>query len=216
MAGTTVLPDWLRELDEAARDALSKLPSMAVPSGTTLFRPGEDPRGFVLVLRGKVGVHLLGRNGRELRLYTVEPGETCIQTTIGLLGGNSYTGEAIAESDLDVIMVPPPLFHRLMGQSPTFREFVFRAFGTRLGDVMHVLEQVAFVKIEQRLARHLLENADSNGKVNATHQDIAVAIGSVREVVSRRLDAMEANHLVKLDRGTVTITDRVTLGRMSE
>ena len=80
---------------------------------------------------------------------------------------------------------------------------------------MRVLEQVAFVKVEERLAAALIDRADGLGVVAATHQELATAIGSAREVVSRRLEALGTKGLVELDRGSIRIVDAKGLKRLS-
>ncbi|MBT9372484.1 Crp/Fnr family transcriptional regulator [Rhizobium sp. CSW-27] len=206
---------FLAALDADGRRELQGLRPVHVPARTTLFRPGDAAQSFVVLLSGRIGVYLTGRNGRELLLYAVTPGETCVQTTLGVLGGAPYTGEAIAETDLVAVMVPPAVFERLMAGSAPFRQFVFHAFAARLGDLMFVLEQVAFVRVEQRLARALIERADAAGEVLATHQDLAVAIGTAREVVSRRLEAMASKGWIASERGSVRLLDRAALAKMA-
>ncbi|MCU0790857.1 MAG: Crp/Fnr family transcriptional regulator [Nitratireductor sp.] len=214
--------DWLAasgigsEIDPAAAGRLSHLRPAAVPKGSVLFRPGDDPAGFVLVLSGRIAVYLTGPNGREILLYTVEPGETCIQTTVGLVGGQAYSGEAVAETDLSVVSIPKGEFSRLMHESTRFRSYVFRAFGDRLGDVTRLLEQVAFVRIDQRLAAALLDARDGSGSIAATHQEIARRIGSVREVVSRKLETFARTRLIVMDRGQIRILDQAGLSRIRD
>lgn len=202
-------------MDEVSLSALKLLKPTLIKRGQVVFRPGDMASGFFIVLSGHIGVFLTGMSGREMRLYEVEPGETCIQTTLGLLGGENYGGEAIAETDISAIVVPRNVFLDLMNRSHWFRHYVFRAFAGRMGDITHVLEQVAFVRVEQRLAGELLAIAGAKGVVHATHQDLAVAIGSVREVVSRRLEAFERDGLVALERGQISIKDRAGLRRLS-
>lgn len=203
------------DLDDEAKAELSTLKPGHIAKGTVLFRPGDEAPGFFLIASGRVGVYLVGRGGREILLYAVAPGETCVQTTLGLLGGQAYAGEAVAETDLVAFIVPRGVFSRLMERSAGFRQFVFRAFGARLADVMRVLEQVAFVKVEERLAAALIDRADGLGVVAATHQELATAIGSAREVVSRRLEALGTKGLVELDRGSIRIVDAKGLKRLS-
>ncbi len=198
-------------VDDISRPYLARLKHARMPSGAVLFRPGDSPQGFVLVLGGRVGVYLTGQNGRELRLYAVLQGASCIQTTLGLLGEGTYTGEALAETDVDLVLVPAADFRHLIAQSAAFRTFVFRAFGARMADVTHTLEQIAFVRVEARLAAYLVENADPDGLVIATHQSIATAIGSVREVISRRLEGFNRHGVITLERGHVQIIDRKAL-----
>lgn len=203
------------DLDEEAKAELAALKPALVPKGTVLFRPGDQAPGFFLIASGRVGVYLVGRGGREILLYSVAPRETCVQTTLGLLGGQAYAGEAVAETDLVAFVVPRGSFARLMDRSASFRAFVFRAFGARLGDIMRVLEQVAFVKVEERLATLLVERADGGGTVLATHQELATAIGSAREVVSRRLELLSGKGLVELDRGSIRIVNPGGLKRLA-
>lgn len=102
-----------------------------------------------------------------------------------------------------------------MADSVAFRHFVFRAFADRLGDLMFVLEQVAFVKVEQRLAHALLARADEEGHVALTHQELAVIIGTAREVVSRRLEALVSKGVVANERGQIRLINRAELARMA-
>ena len=108
--------------------------------------------GFVVVLSGRIDVTLTGTSGREILLYAVAPGQSCIQTTLGLLGDEAYTGEAVTAGPVEMVLIPRPLFLRLMDEDAGFRAFVLHAFGRRMADLTRVLEQVAFGRIDQRLA----------------------------------------------------------------
>lgn len=202
-------------LSEAAGAALDRLVPAHVPAGTVLFRPGDTAQGFVLVLDGRVEVHLTGSSGREILLYSVEPGQSCVQTTLGLMGGQPYTGEAVATLDSSLISVPLPLFRDLMTTEASFRDFVFEAFGRRMEDMMQLLERVAFQRVEGRLARALLDLA-RDGDVHATQADLAVRIGSAREVVSRRLDTFARKGWVTRERGHVRLSDPAALRALAE
>ena len=205
--------NWLTEavlpegIDAASLATFKDLKVQVIPAGGVVFRPGEDARGFVIVLSGRISVYLTGSTGRDILLYDVTRGESCVQTTLGLLGGDAYTGEAIAETDVRAVLVPRAAFLDLMDQSNWFRHLVFRAFAARINDITKVLELVAFVKVEQRLARQLLALAGSDGIITQTHQDLAVAIGSAREVVSRRLELLAKQGLITQERGQITIVN---------
>ncbi len=207
--------DWisaspLSNLEPEARAKLAPIQARALPKGTPLFHAGDEVQGFAVVLSGKVGVYLTGAGGREILLYDITPGKTCVQSTIGLMGQELYSAEAICEVDTRLAFLPRPLFSALLGSSPAFRAYVFSAFAERMHSMMHLLEQVAFVRVETRLAAALLKLAEG-GVVHATHAELATHIGSAREVVSRRLDALAKRGLVRLDRGLVTLTDPATL-----
>ena len=192
------------------RAALDRLAPFAAPRGTVLFRPGDSVEGFVIVLSGRIDVFLTGPTGRDILLYAVEPGQSCIQSTLGLLGGDDYSGEAVTRSDCRLVLIPRGVFLSLMGRDEGFRTFVFHAFAQRMQSMMHLLEKVAFQRIECRLAETLLQWAE-NGVLHATHAEIATMIGSAREVVSRRLDAFSRRGIVALERGNVRLLDEATL-----
>lgn len=205
----------LNDLDTATQARLTQLPVQTIPKNTVLFSPGDAARGFAIVLSGQIDVFLTGTTGRELLLYSITPGQSCIQSTLGLLGGEDYTGEAIAVSDCTAVMIPRDLFLALLDSSSPFRNFVFRAFAGRMQSTMHLLERVAFQKVESRLAEALLNRCNDN-VVHATHQDLATSIGSAREVISRRLDALARRGIVRLDRGAVHILDSAALTRLAD
>lgn len=202
-------------LDPGDSARLDALPVQTVPRGTRLFAPGERAAGFAVVLSGRVEVSLTGPSGREILLYAVEPGQSCIQSTLGLMGDEPYSGEAICAGEVRLALIPAGLFHGLMERSGPFREFVFRALAMRMSDMTQLLERVAFTRVEARLAQALLELAQGEA-VEATHAELAARIGSAREVVSRRLEAMAKRGLVATDRGRVDLRDRVGLRRMAE
>lgn len=206
--------DWvdrltaLAGLDGAARSVLAAVPPRHVPRGAVVFRAGDEARAFFIVLAGRIAVTITAPTGREILLYEVAGGETCVQTTVALLGDRRYEGEARVTEDAEAVVIPRSTFDRLMAESPAFRAFVFASFGRRLSDVIHLLEKVAFLPVESRLAAMLLLRAGKGDMVAATHQELAAAIGSAREVVSRRLDLLRDRGLVELARGQVTIRDR--------
>lgn len=207
-AGLDGLPLW-------AERELEALTLAHVPRGTVLFRPGQTASAFVVVLSGRIDVFLTGPTGREILLYSVEPGQSCVQTTLGLLGGEDYAGEAVAGEEADVVAIPRGLFLRLMDEAPPFRAFVFHAFGARMQDMLHLLERVAFQRVESRLAAALLA-LDQGGEVRATQAELATRIGTAREVVSRRLDGFVRRGWVATDRGQVRLRDPLALRRLAE
>ena len=206
MGWTSGAPD-LAALAPDARRALDAIQPMDVPKGAVLFRPGDAVRGYVFVLEGRVGVHLVGPTGRDILLYEVVPGKSCIQSTLGLLGGEDYTGEAIAQAPARIVLLPRTTFLKLLDVEPSFRRLVFAAFAERLQAMMHLVEAVAFQKVEVRLATYILSHADETGCLEATQQDMASAIGSAREVVSRQLDTLARRGWLTHKRGIVQITD---------
>ena len=200
----------LAGLSGPLRAELDQLEVRQIGKGQVLFRAGDVAQGFVVVLSGRIEVTLTSPGGRGILLYTVEPGQSCVQTTLGLMADEAYSGEALAVSDLALVMIPRGLFQRLMDGDPGFRRFVLTAFGRRMQDVTRLLEQVAFESVESRLAAALLDLAQQ-GVVHATQAELAARIGSAREVISRRLDAFHRQGWVDTDRGVVRILNRAAL-----
>ncbi|PPQ40385.1 CRP/FNR family transcriptional regulator, anaerobic regulatory protein [Rhodoblastus acidophilus] len=205
----------LTTCDSATREALGRLPELTFPEGKTLFSAGSPCQGFVLLRQGSVRVSVTGENGRRLVLYRVAPGETCVQTTLCLMGGLDYTAEGVAETEVRLAIVPPPLFKRLLRDSGDFAEFVFERFGARLSEMTRLVESIAFLRVDARLASAVLSRAGNAAGFEATHQDLAEDIGAAREVVSRQLALFQRAGLVRLARGRIEIGDRAGLEDLS-
>ncbi len=200
----------LAALEPAARSALERLKPMELPEGTRLFAPGETVKGYVVVLSGQVAVSLLGPNGRDILLYEVAPGQSCIQSTLGLLGGDDYSAEAMTTAPTRLVLIPRPVFLELLDSSPAFRKVVFAAFGERMQAMMQLIETMSFMRVEARLATLILERA-IDGELAITQAEIARAIGTAREVVSRRLDRLARAGAIRSERGLIRVHDVAAL-----
>lgn len=180
-----------------------------LPAGTQVFAEHQPCNGFPLLLAGSIKVVKSAASGREILLYRVEPGGSCIITSSCLLGHSDYNARGVAESPLSLLVLPLPLFSRLMAEHAPFRDFVFHLFAERIAELMQLVEEVAFARLDQRLAKLLL--AKPEGVLNVTHQQLAEELGSVREIVSRLLKGFAAQGLVALGREQVTLLDRAGL-----
>ena len=168
------------------------------------FTAGDDCRGFVFLIDGALKVRMISETGREIVLYRVLPGETCVLTTACLLSGDIYPAEAIAEEPCRLLLVPRGEFDDLMSENRAFRTSVLEGFGQRLSMMMATLDRAVFRPADSRIAQHLLDAA-RDGRLQATHQDIAADIGSAREVVSRHLKEFERRGLIRLGRGEIVL-----------
>jgi CRP/FNR family transcriptional regulator len=215
-------PDWtqgepdLAALDPRTRARLAQVHPVEVPPGAVLFRPGEAVKGYVLVLEGRVSAHLVGPTGRGVVLYRVTAGQSCLQSSLGLLGGDdAYSAEAVADTPCRIAILPGALFRDLLDTSPGFRALVFAALAARMQEMMRLTERMTFGRVSARLARLLLELAGPDGTVRATQDDMAQTLGTAREVVARNLAALEGAGLVRRGRGRVIVTDPAGLGRIA-
>ncbi len=184
---------------------------ITAPRGAHLFRVGEPCTRFVLVLAGTARVQYVDEEGNEIVLYRVRAGETCILTTSCLLGERCYPAEGIVESPLEAVLVPLAVFRRALA-SEAVRNYVFAAMGRRLVDLMLRIDELAFRRMDRRLAHYLL----GQGTVlAATHQEIAVELGTAREVVSRLLKDFERRGWVSLGRGRIEIRATEALAELA-
>lgn len=186
-----------------------------VPAGTVLFRPNDPCPGFVVVEQGAIRVSLTGASGREIVLYRVRPGDVCLQTFTYLVEGRPYTAHGVTESETAATLIPQPAFEARFLGDPEFRRRVLAAIARRFSDFEQVVETLAFTGLEARVASALLRLAGDGTDVQATHEAIAVEIGSAREAVSRQLGAMAKQGLVGLSRGRVELRDRPSLEALS-
>ena len=185
-------------------------------AGSRIFGPGQGPENFLLVLAGVVRVSQVSAGGREIVLYRVHAGESCTLTTACLVGEEAYEADGVAETAVRAVAIPRRLFDAMIASSTEFRRFVFAAFGQRVTSLLRVIEDVAFARIEVRLAERLLQLGDAAGRVVATQQDLANELGSAREVVSRQLTEWQRRGLIRVQRGAVEIADRAALVRLAE
>ncbi len=186
---------------------------MQVPAGTQVFAEHQPCRGFPLLLAGSIKVIKLAASGRELMLYRVAPGGSCIISSSCLLGHSDYNARGIAETALTLLALPVAEFATLMVDHTPFRDFVFHLFAERIGELMQLVEEVAFARLDQRLAKLLLARHET--VLNVTHQQLADELGSVREIVSLLLKGFAAQGLVTLGREQLTIADRAGLQKLA-
>jgi CRP/FNR family transcriptional regulator len=186
---------------------------MHLPAGAQVFAEHQPCQGFPLLLEGSIKVVKLAASGRELMLYRVAPGGSCIISSSCLLGHTDYNARGIAETPLTLLVLPVASFSALMLEHAPFRDFVFHLFAERIGELMQLVEEVAFARLDQRLAKLLL--ARNETVLNVTHQQLADELGSVREIVSRLLKGFVAQGLVGLGREQLTIVDRAGLQKLA-
>ncbi|HMV04105.1 MAG TPA: Crp/Fnr family transcriptional regulator [Accumulibacter sp.] len=182
-------------------------------AGAAVFDECQNCPGFPLILAGTIKVVKSTAAGREMLLYRVEPGDSCIITSSCLLGRSRYSARGIAELPLTLIVLPPPLFEQMIAEQPLFRDFVFHLFAERIAELMQLVEEVAFHRLDQRLAKLLLARGET---VRATHQALADELGSVREIVSRLLKGLAGQGLVVLGREQISIVDREGLRQLAD
>jgi len=185
---------------------------IALPAGTVMFDENQPCQGFPLLLSGSLRVIKSAASGRELQLYRVMPGESCILTSSCLLGNNPYQARGVTDQAVEIIMLPAALFHHLLAQNAAFRQYVFQLFTERLTDMMELVTAVAFQKLDQRLAALLISRPSP---LHVTHQALADELGSAREMVSRLLKGFAEQGWVTLGREQITLNDSAALKKFA-
>ena len=204
--------EGLQSLDEATRAELLKAGRIVeMPAGRRIFGPGQAPSSFMLLLEGSVRVHQVSESGREIVLYRVSEGDTCALTTACLLGYQDYIAEAVSETNVRAVAIPRQTFDDLVARSPAFRQFVFMAFSRRVTDLCRLIDEVAFQRLDVRLAARLIERSHGGASLDITHQDLAAELGTAREVVSRQLHELQRRGWIAYSRGHIEIRDRASL-----
>lgn len=203
----------LAELPAGELDGLlARAMVMPLPPGTVVFDEDQPCRGFPMLLSGSIRVIKSAPNGRELQLYRINPGESCILTSSCLLGHTRYQARGITEQATEMVVLSPGEFHSLFGKYETFRSYVFHLFSDRLTSLMELVSAVAFQKLDQRLAALLINKARP---LHITHQALADELGSAREIVSRLLKGFAEQGWVKLGREQIDITDADALAKFA-
>lgn len=187
---------------------------LRLPAGATVFSEQQPCAGFPLLLDGSIKVIKGTASGREMLLYRVEPGGSCIISSSCLLGHSPYTARGIAEADLALLILPKARFDDLLACAAPFRDFVFHLFAERIANLMGLVEEVAFGRLDQRLAKLLLSRPGNT--LHVTHQQLADELGSVREIVSRLLKGFATQGLVSLGREQITLLDRNGLEALAQ
>lgn len=208
--GTRALPRPVRDrLQHAAR-------IVTFAKGRQVFGPENVPDNLIFLYEGTIRVSQTSEGGREIVLYRVDAGESCVLTTACMLAEEAYNAEGIAETDLTAIVLPKPAFDRLVAEEAAFRSFVFAAYSRRLIDLLRVVDDVAFGRMDVRLAQRLLTLAGTGETVSATHQLLASELGTAREVISRMLQDFHRRGFVTQTRGKITLTDKSGLSALAE
>lgn len=197
--GLSQLPDDIRAtLIERSR-------VVGLPQGSVIFGPGKAPDSLLLLLDGVVRVQQVAENGREIVLYRVHAHESCVLTTACLLAYEEYSAEGVAETEVTAVAIPRGVFDEMIAASGVFRRFVFTAYSRRITDLFVVIEEIAFRRVDLRLAQKLLDRRDASGDVRLTHHELATELGTAREVVSRQLQEFQRRGWVTASRGRVHI-----------
>ena len=200
---------------EIAKPLIETSRVVRLPAGTRIFGPGQAPNAYLLLIDGNVRVQQVSETGREIVLYRVSAGESCALTTACLMGYEDYQAEGIAETDVEASAIPRATFDDLIAKSAAFRRFVFTAFSVRITNLFRVIEDVAFARVDVRLAQRLLQLGGDARHIELTHQALAAELGTAREVISRQLNEFQRRGWIATSRGAIDVLNAEGLRKLA-
>lgn len=206
------LPE-LQQADERFRQEFDKHSHLKhISRGEYLAFEGDCDLSFYILLKGIVRVYKASEAGREITVYKVSSGESCILSAFALFSRTPFLADAIAEEDSVLLQVSGECFRDWMNRCQPWREYVFSLLSTNLTEIINKLQSLVFQRVDERIAEYLVrETGEGKLALKATHSEIAREIGTAREVVSRILRNFEKAHMVVLSRGNITVLDEKAL-----
>jgi CRP/FNR family transcriptional regulator len=175
--------------------------------GATILREGQVCASVPFVLEGRIRVYKVAESGREISLYRIEKGQSCILSLGCGSGLPSFPANVSAEEATRAAFLPHEMIRRLLAEGETFRAYALDQLARRMAEVMELVQEIAFRKVDERLVLWLTELSSTSptGLVAATHQDLADHVGSSREVVSRILKDWEQRGALEISRGSLRL-----------
>ncbi len=182
-----------------------------IPTGSDIFTEGDLVEAIALLLSGVVRVYKIGESGREITLYRFGDGQSCILTANAILSQKTFPAVATVERETEAVMIPAEKFREWVNKYELWRDYVFDLFSERLSNVMALVDEVVFRRLDARLAAFLVSRARWANPLRLTHQQIAAELGSSREVISRLLQDFAERGWVRGGRGEIEIVDAEAL-----
>jgi CRP/FNR family transcriptional regulator, anaerobic regulatory protein len=187
--------------------ALDSLHLRHMEAGTTILREGQVCTSVPFVIDGVIRVFKASESGREITLYRIEAGQSCILSASCGSSLSSFPATVVAEKATSAAFMPIGVVRALFAEVAAFRDYILEQYSLRMAEVMELVEEVAFRRVDERLAQWLKEqcSASPSGLLVATHQTLADHVGTSREVVSRILKDWEQRGALEISRGSLRL-----------
>lgn len=175
--------------------------------GDIILNENAYIRAIPIVLSGSIGVMRTDDDGREILLYYINPGESCIMSFLGGIHNDTSKIKAIAEEETEIIFIPIDKVNLLIKENPEWLDYIFRLYHKRFEELLEVVNDVAFKKMDERLLNFIKKKAElgKTKTIQITHEHLANELGTARVVVSRLLKQMEDKGLLKLGRNKISL-----------
>jgi CRP/FNR family transcriptional regulator len=198
----------LRQAEPKLAREFQQVASLArIPAGHDVFLEGDRVDAIALLISGVVRVYKIGETGREITLYRFGNGQSCILTANAILSQKTFQAVATVEKEAEAVMIPADTFRDWVIRYDLWREFVFDLLSQRLSTLMTIVDEIAFRRMDARIASLLVTRSRAQNPMRITHQEIAAELGSSREVVSRLLEDFNERGLIRSARGEIEVLD---------
>lgn len=181
--------------------------------GMLIQRTDYSCKGLMIVLSGQLRTYILSDEGREITLFRVQQDEVCVLSASCLMDSITFDVLIEAAEDTEVMIIPATVINQISTQNPQLELFMYKTATEKFSDVMWTMQQILFLKIDQRVAQFLWDEMLNKNSmtIHITHDELAKYIGSAREVISKVLKYLSQENVVESKRGTVTIINKEKL-----
>jgi len=199
-----------------AETFFSQAQYVELPAGASICEEGQNCPHLALLIEGTARVYKLSPSGREVTLYRIQPGESCVLTASCIMNQDSFPAMAETETSVRGLVISPTNVRSWFCQDNEWQRFIFSLLSHRLADIIAVIEEVAFKRIDVRLAEQFIRCLNQGQTtLYKTHAELAADVGSSREVVSRILRDFSHRELIQSGRGSIEILNAEALNVMA-
>ena len=205
---------FLEKLSDIEKDLIEQTTyTETYNKGMLMHRTEDSCKGLMTILSGQLRTYILSEEGREVTLFRVNADEVCVLSASCLMDAITFDVLIEATEDTEVMVLPSATLKQLTQQNPHVDLFLYKTATEKFSDVMWTMQQILFLKIDQRVAQFLWDEMVQKNSMtlSITHDEIAKNIGSAREVVTKVLKYMVKENVLELKRGTITILDKEKL-----
>ncbi len=212
--------DFYKQSEPSLREEITAYATRkTLEPGEYFFREGDVCSVFAMLGSGCLRVFKIGESGREITLYRVTSGQTCLGNMVSSFLNIGSPAFAVAEEAIEAAIIPSRYFRTWMSKNPVMQQYLFEGMAARLFEVMTLIEEVVFRKMDKRLAKFLLRKLEDGTKsdlsISMTHEEIAAELGTAREVVSRLLRDFEKEGAISTGRERIQPIDKALLAKLA-
>lgn len=203
------LPFYQHLSDSERAETEQRAQTKSFREGDVLHDHHAECLGMVTVLRGRTRVTMQSDDGREITIYSMEPGDTDILSASCVINQITFDSMMVADTDCEVLIIPAAVVSRLEKENIYLHSYIYELTAQRFSDAMWTMQQILFLRMDQRVASGLLDEyaRTDDVHIHLTQEKLARQISSSREVVTRVLKRMEKDRLLEVNRGCIELLD---------